>query len=62
MFDCKGNELHVGDYVVYVRGKNADAGLETGHITKIYENDIECSVDGYAHVYNFRVMRLIQEG
>lgn len=58
MFDCKGNELHVGDHVVYVRGANTTARLETGHITKIYANDYECSVDGYAHVYNFRVMKL----
>ena len=57
----KGNELHVGDYVVYVRGKNASAELATGHVTKIYENNKECSVDGYAHVYDFRVMKLIQE-
>lgn len=58
MFDCKGNRLEIGDNVVYVRGKNAAAGLETGHITKIYANDSECSVDGYAHIYNFRVMKI----
>lgn len=58
MFDCKGNELHVGDNVVYIRGANASAMLETGHITKIYTNNKECSVDGYAHVYDFRVMKL----
>ena len=53
--------MHVGDHVVYVRGKNASAELATGHVTKIYENNKECSVDGYAHVYDFRVMKLIQE-
>ena len=36
MFDCKGTELHVGDHVVYIRGANASAMLETGHITKIW--------------------------
>lgn len=58
MKDCKGNELKVGDLVVYVHGKNSNACLATGNVTKIYANDKECSVDGNAHIYNFRVMKL----
>ena len=30
MTDCKGNELNIGDEVVYIYGKNSYAGLETG--------------------------------
>ena len=30
MTDCKGNELNIGDEVVYVYGKNSYAGLATG--------------------------------
>jgi len=58
MKDCKGNELKVGDSVVYVHGKNSNACLATGNVTKIYSNDKECSVDGNAHIYYFRVMKL----
>ena len=29
MVDCKGNELKVGDKVVYIAGKNSGASLET---------------------------------
>lgn len=53
MKDCKGNELKVGDSVVYVHGKNSNASLATGNITKIYANDKECSVDGNAHIFLF---------
>lgn len=58
MKDCKGNELKVGDSVVYVHGKNSSACLATGNVTKIYSNDKERSIDGNAHIYDFRVMKL----
>lgn len=61
MKDCKGNELNFGDNVVYVKGKNTSARLETGTITKFYKNHFgedECSVDGNAHILSFRVMKL----
>lgn len=64
MIDCKGNELHIGDDVVFIRGKNSDASLATGKITKIYENRYhkeECSVGSQSHIYNFRVMKLREE-
>lgn len=61
MKDCKGNELNVGDNVIYVHGKNADAYLETGAVTKIYTDKYgkeECSVDGVTHIKRRRVMKL----
>lgn len=54
MTDYKGNELNIGDEVVYVYGKNSYAGLETGKITKFYKNHFgedECSVDGNTHIF-----------
>ena len=53
MTDCKGNELNIGDEVVYIYGKNSYAGLETGKITKD-----ECSVDGNTHILSMRIMKL----
>ena len=61
MVDCKGNELKIGDNVVYVHGKNSDARLETGKITKFYKGRFdkeECSVGSAAHILSFRVMKL----
>lgn len=61
MTDYKGNELNIGDEVVYVCGKNSYAGLETGKITKFYKNHFgedECSVDGNTHILSHRIMKL----
>lgn len=61
MTDCKGKELQIDDEVVYVHGKNSDARLATGKVTKIYPGrykNEECSVDGTAHILSFRVMKL----
>ena len=61
MKDINGIELKVGDKVCYVHGKNASARLKVGTVTKIYEGGIEgeeCSVDGNAHIYHFRVMKI----
>ena len=61
MVDCKGNELSIGDEVVYVHGKNSNASLQTGTITKFYKNYFgkdECSVDVTAHILSFRIMKL----
>lgn len=61
MTDCKGNELNIGDEVVYVYGKNSYAGLATGKITKFYKNRFgkdECSVDGNTHILSMRIMKL----
>ena len=47
MTDCKGKELNIGDEVVFIRGKNSFASLDTGNITKFYKNrygEDECSV------------------
>lgn len=58
MKDINGIELKVGDSVVYVYGKNSNASLAIGRVTKIYSNNKECSVDGNAHIYDFRIMKL----
>lgn len=61
MKDCKGVELNVGDNVVYVHGKNADAHLETGKVTKFYTDtygEEECSVGSAAHIKSYRIMKL----
>ena len=60
MVDVKGNELHIGDEVVFVLGKNKSASLATGKVTKIYQghSEEECSVDGNAHILSNRVMKL----
>lgn len=58
MKDINGVELQVGDPVVYVYGKNSYASLKTGNVTKIYDNDKECSVGRDTHIYNFRIMKL----
>lgn len=66
MVDINGTELKVGDEVCYVYGKNASAKLKIGNITKIYPSrqhgiDEECSVDGNAHIYPSRIMRIKNE-
>ena len=61
MQDCKGKELNIGDYVVFIRGKNNTCLLDTGHITNIYKNrygEYECSIGSQAHIYECRVMKL----
>ena len=60
MKDIKGVELKVGDNVVYVQGKNKDASLATGEITKIYPGYYaeECSIGRHAHIASNRVMKL----
>lgn len=61
MTDCKDRELNIGDEVVYVHGKNSDAELRTGKITKFYKghfNKEECSIGSAAHILSFRVMKL----
>ena len=62
----KGNELKVGDNVVFIKGKNSLAELATGAVTKIYKNtygEEECSVyvpavGTQAHVMSSRVIIL----
>ena len=61
MKDINGRKLNVGDRVVFIAGASRNPILKIGTITKIYENNKECSVDGNAHVYNNRVM-LVEDG
>lgn len=61
MKDCKGKELYIEDYVVFIRGKNNTCSLDTGHITNIYKNrygEYECSVGSQAHIYEYRVLKI----
>ncbi len=60
MTDVKGNELNVGDKVAFVKGKNTNASIATGEVTKIYQGryEEECSVNGNAHILSFRVLKL----
>ena len=61
MKDINGITLQIGDKVAYVHGKNSDATLKTGTITKFYKghsNADECSVDGNPHIRESRIMKL----
>lgn len=61
LVDYEGNELKIGDKVVYVHGKNSDACLETGYVTKFYKNYFgkdECSVGSAAHILSHRIMKI----
>ena len=60
MKDCNGIVLQIGDTVVYVKGKNKDASLATGKVTKFYKGYYteECSVDNHSHITSARVMKL----
>ena len=59
--DCNGNKLEIGDYVVYIRGKNSGAFLDTGKVTKFYKDRYgtdECSVGSQTHIIKSRIMKL----
>lgn len=61
MVDCKGNELNIGDEVVYIHGKNSGSKLQTGVITRFYKNYYgydECRVGKATHILSHRVMKL----
>ena len=61
MVDCKGNELNIGDEVVYIHGKNSDASLQTGRVSNFYKGHFgkdECSVGRATHILSFRIMKL----
>ena len=50
MTDCKGNELNIGDEVVYVYGKDFNINLQTGTIDNFYKGDFgkdECNVGSF---------------
>lgn len=62
MHDINGSELHIGDKVAYIYGKNTDCRLAIGNITNIYQKkygtSYECSVDGNPHILSKRVLLL----
>lgn len=54
MVDAYGREVKVGDKVAYVYKTN----IKVGNISKIYDNNYECSVDNHAHIYDSRIYLL----
>lgn len=61
MKDVKGNELQIGDKVVFVKGKNTDASIDVGFVKKFYKGSFghdECSVDSQSHVRSNRILKL----
>ena len=61
MLDCKGKELNIGDEVAYIHGKNSDASLKTGTVSKFYKGCFgrdECSVGRATYILSHRVMKL----
>lgn len=66
MFDINGNKINIGDKVCYIYGKNSDSKLKVGYVTKIYPSkkfgiEEECSVDGNAHIFPYRLMKIVKE-
>lgn len=55
MNDIKGNQVNVGDTVIYTY---KDKHLDIGKVTKIYGNGFKCSVDGRPNIYASRIMKL----
>lgn len=67
MKDVNGNELQVGDFVVYTGKTLGIAKLRLGHIKSFYLNEYkreECTVDSCTHVSSNRIMKVatIKEG
>lgn len=61
MVDAFGNELKIGDDVVFIFGKNSLAEISRGEITKFYKSyfgEDECSVGSHAHILGFRVAKI----
>ena len=59
--DFKGNELKVGDKVVFVDGVNNNSSLAVGYVKKFYKgcwDEDECTVDSKTHVRSPRIMKL----
>lgn len=61
MKDVFGNELKIGDDVVFICGKNSLAEISRGKITKFYKSyfgEDECSVGSHAHILGHRVAKI----
>lgn len=61
MKDVFGNELKIGDDVVFICGKNSYAGIARGKITKFYKSyygEDECSVGKNIHILPYRVAKV----
>ena len=61
MTDVFGNELQIGDEVVFVNSKNSSASIDKGVVTKFYKNRYgydECSVDSNTHILSFRIAKI----
>lgn len=61
MKDAFGNELNIGDDVVFICGRNSLAEIARGKVTKFYKSHFgkdECSVGIHAHIFGFRVAKI----
>lgn len=61
MKDAFGNELNIGDDVVFICGKNSLAEISRGKVSKFYKSHFEedeCSVGSHAHILGFRVAKI----
>lgn len=60
MKDVFGNELNIGDDVIFVYGKNRDASIARGKVSKIYKGSYgdECSVGSATHIRRFRIAKI----
>lgn len=61
MKDAFGNELNIGDDVVFICGKNGLAEISRGKVTKFYKGHFgvdECSIGSHAHILKFRVAKI----
>lgn len=61
MKDVYKNPLEVGDFVAFVQGSNHNPRIQTGHITKIYDNGKACTVNQSPHIYGYRILKLPKE-
>lgn len=60
MKDVFGMEVKEGDEVLFIKNSRHNPTLAKGRVTKIYKNDRQCSVDGYTHIYDYRLL-LVKE-
>lgn len=58
MKDSFGNKVKEGDKVVFISDSKNNPKLKFGVIEKIYKNNLECTVSGHSHVYNYRLMKV----
>lgn len=61
MVDRYGNELNIGDMVVYVSDTTTSAKINIGTVERIYKDRYgkeQCTINGHTHIFSFRVIKL----